>query len=171
MMSCLLLPFLTSSNSAFSNNCSVHGLWRWGRTCLRGQICCLETNIHRARGCRQLPDDSTGQDLQRVLRLHNESVGRIGYKVNHSSIPTQPASRMAYPPNSVKSTQRSFCIPARIWRLTRNRHRRPRRLPGWTSNLLHQSIAWRTERYLSKRSRSQPSMRPKKHQSKKRQGS
>ena len=63
------------------NYCSVYWLWRWGCTRLRSQIGCPKTNIYGARGCRQLPYDRQGQDLQWVLRLYNESVGRIGHKV------------------------------------------------------------------------------------------
>ena len=69
---------------------------RWRCTCLRSKIGGIETNIHGARGGRQLPHDRQGQDLHRVLRLHDESVGRIGYKVIFESITAQVSNRKNY---------------------------------------------------------------------------
>ena len=63
------------------NYFSVHGLWWRHCTCLWSKVCGPETNLHRAWGSRQLPHDCARQNIHRVIRLHYESLGRLGYKV------------------------------------------------------------------------------------------
>ena len=68
-------------HSQLPNFFSVHGLRWWHCTCLWSQVCGPETNLYRAWGCHQLSHYCPGQNIYRVIRLHYESVGCLGYQV------------------------------------------------------------------------------------------